>query len=132
MTLAEFVDVYLQRHERHVRARTISTLRDRLRHAIATFGDVPLRELERMPDEIAAWQAKLPARAGTGSRPRFAKCWRRRSGGSASRQPGQTRRPEPEATRAAVRAFTRAEIDAIAAELSPRYRPLPRSAPPPA
>lgn len=48
------------------RARTIATLRDRLRHAVAAFGEVPLRDLERMTNEIAGWQAQLPPRAGHG------------------------------------------------------------------
>src|SRR5262245_41177357 len=62
LTLAEFVEVYLERHAASVRPRTISTLRDRLAHALRAFGGVPLRELERMTDEIAAWQAQLPPR----------------------------------------------------------------------
>jgi hypothetical protein len=66
LTLAEVVELYLERHVVGVRRRTIDTLRDRLRHAIAAFGDEPLRALERMADEIAGWQAKLPVRARHG------------------------------------------------------------------
>src|SRR5215218_5215668 len=66
LTLAEFVPLFLERHAVGVRARTITTLRDRLNHAIRAFGDIPLRELEYMTDEIAAWQAQLPDRAGHG------------------------------------------------------------------
>jgi hypothetical protein len=40
LTLAEFTDVYLERHAAGVRVRTISTLRERLRRAVAAFGDV--------------------------------------------------------------------------------------------
>jgi hypothetical protein len=43
LTLAEFIEIYLQRHAASVRPRTISTLRERLRHAARAFGDVPCR-----------------------------------------------------------------------------------------
>jgi Phage integrase, N-terminal SAM-like domain len=66
LTLAELVEVYLERHAATVRPATIATLRKRLRHAVAAFGGVPLADLERMSDEIAGWQAKLPERAGHG------------------------------------------------------------------
>jgi hypothetical protein len=66
VTLAEFVPLFLERHAVGVRERTITTLRDRLNHATSAFGDVPLRELEHMTDELAAWQAQLPERAGHG------------------------------------------------------------------
>jgi hypothetical protein len=45
-----------------VRPRTIETLRERLRHALAAFGDAPLTDLERMSGEIASWRARLPKR----------------------------------------------------------------------
>ena len=82
LTLSELVDLYLERHAPSVRPRTISTLRDRLGHATRAFGDVPLRELERMSNEIAGWQAQLPPRAGHGSRKRYAKCSTLPCGGS--------------------------------------------------
>jgi integrase len=126
LTLAEFIEIYLERHAASVRPRTISTLRDRLRHAVRAFGDVPLQELERMTDDIAGWEAQLPPRAGHG----IAQALRQVLGAAArwghlSRNPcveaGGRRRPAPRA----VRAFSREEIAAIAAELSPRYAPLP-------
>jgi integrase len=109
-----------------VRARTIATLRDRLRHAVATFGDVPLRDLERMAGEIAAWQAQLPPRAGHGIAQALRQVldaalrWeylRRNPAKIAGRNP----KPPPRA----VRAFTLVEVEAIAAELAPIYRQLP-------
>jgi len=63
LTLAEFVPLYLERHAATVRPRTIVTLKERLPHAIRAFGSVPLRELERMSGEIAAWQAGLSDRS---------------------------------------------------------------------
>src|SRR5512138_640916 len=40
LTLAELIELYLDRHAASVRPRTISTLRERLRHAVVAFGDV--------------------------------------------------------------------------------------------
>jgi integrase len=78
-TFGEFVPVYLDRHAATVRPRTVETLRKRLGHrrkledgetcrcATCAFGDVPLRDLERMSGEIASWQAKLPKRSRYGT-----------------------------------------------------------------
>jgi hypothetical protein len=52
-TLAAFVPIFLERHV--AGERTIATLRERLQHAVRAFGGVPLRELETMTAEIAAW-----------------------------------------------------------------------------
>src|SRR4051794_14495228 len=52
LTLAGLVEVYLERHAASVRPRTVATLRERLAHAVRAFGDVPLRDLERMAGEI--------------------------------------------------------------------------------
>lgn len=126
LTLAELVELYLERHAAGVRPRTIATLRDRLRHAIAAFGDVPLRDLERMTNEIAGWQAQLPPRAGHGIAQALRQVldaavrWERMSRNPA-KLAGRNRKPPPRP----VRAFSLAEVDAIAAELSPIYAPLP-------
>jgi integrase len=126
LTLAELVELYLERHAAAVRPRTIATLRDRLRHAVAAFGDEPLRDLERMADEIAGWQANLPPRAGHG----IAQALRQvldaavrwgHMGVNPAKLAGANPKPPPRP----VRAYTRAELDAIAAELHPRWRPLP-------
>jgi integrase len=126
ITLAEFVPVFLERHAVGVRPRTIDALHRRLGIAIQAFGDVPLHDLERMTGEIAAWQTKLPERS------RFAiVAALRQALGAAQRWgyittnpavlAGRNRQPSPRA----VRAFTREELDAIAAELAPEFRPLP-------
>ncbi len=62
LTLGEFIPLYLERHGATVRLRTIHTLAERLRHADAAFGSVPLRELERMSGDLAAWRAQQPER----------------------------------------------------------------------
>ena len=54
LTLAELVELFLERHAAVVRARTVATLRERLRHAVAAFGDVHLEELERMASSSPA------------------------------------------------------------------------------
>ena len=126
LTLAEFIPLYLERHAASVRPRTIITLRERLPHAIRAFGSTPLRDLERMSGELASWQARLPDRSRYGIVQALRQAleaavrW-----GYVSRNPaklaGRNRQPAPRS----VRAFTRAELDAIAAELSPMYAPLP-------
>lgn len=125
LTLTAFVELYLDRHAANVRTRTIATLRERLRHATAAFGDVPLRELERMTGDIAAWRARQPA----GVRYARTAALRQALGaairwGHMTANPavlaGQNRQPSPRT----VRAFTRAELDTIAAELAPAYAPL--------
>jgi integrase len=126
LTLTELVDLYLERHAASVRARTIATLRERLAHATAAFGDVPVRDLERMAGEIAAWQARLPARSRYG----IVQALRQTLGAGArwgligsnpALTAGHNRQPAPRA----VRTFTREEVDAIACELHPAYAPLP-------
>ena len=126
LTLGEFVPLYLDRHAASVRLRTIATLRDRLRHPLRAFGDVPLRELERMTDEIAGWQSKLPPRAGHGIVQSLRQVldaavrWEYMSRNPA-KLAGRNRKPPPRP----VRAFTLAEVDALGLELSPMYAPLP-------
>ena len=123
-TLAEFVPVYLARHQG--RQRTIATLRERLRHATATFGDVPLRELEALTDEIAGWQATLPERSRYGivqalrQTLEAAVRWQHMNRNPA-KLAGRNSQPTPRA----VRVFSPAELNTIASELSEIYRPLP-------
>ncbi len=126
LTLGEFVPLYLERHAASVRPRTIQTLRERLQHAERAFGDVPLRNLERMTGEVASWQAKLPERSRYGivqalrQMLEAAVRW-----GYMSRNPGKLAGPNRQPGPRPVRAFTREEVEAIAAELSPMYRALP-------
>jgi hypothetical protein len=109
-----------------VRPATIATLRKRLRHAVAAFGDVPLADLERMSDEVAGWQAKLPERAGHGIAQAFRQVldaavrWERMT-----RNPGKLAGPNRRPAPRGVRPFARHELEAIAVELSPMYQPIP-------
>lgn len=138
LTLAELVDLYLERHAASVRARTIITLRERLRHArelkdgeecrcaTCAFGDVPLRDLERMSGEIAAWRARLPERSAHGVTQALrqtleAACrW-----GYMARNPAKLAGPNRQPPPRAIRVYTDTEIESISAELSARYRALP-------
>jgi integrase len=126
LTLAEFVPIYLERHAAGVRPRTIEALRWRLGVAMKAFGIVPLHELERMSGEVASWRATLPERS------RFAITAALRqalgaavSWGYISQNPAKQAGRNPQPSPRPVRPFTVAELDAIAAELSLRYRPLP-------
>jgi integrase len=126
LTLSELVELYLDRHAAVVRPRTISTLRERLVHATRAYGDVPLRELERMAGELATWQATLPERSRYG----IVQALRQTLAAAVrwdymSRNPAKLAGRNPEPSPRSIRAYTLAELDALAAELSPQYRPLP-------
>lgn len=109
-----------------VRPRTIATLRERLRHATRAFGNVPLRDLERMGGEIASWRATLPERSRYGSTSALrqtldAACrW-----GHMQSNPAKGAGRNPKTPPRAIRAFAPNEIEAIAADLSPAFRSLP-------
>jgi integrase len=126
LKLAELVELYLERHAATVRPRTIATLRERLVHATRAFGDVPLRDLERMSGELASWSALLPERSRYGivqalrQTLEAAVRWGYMQGNPA-KLAGRNRQPAPRP----VRVFTPTELEAIAAEISAMYAPLP-------
>jgi integrase len=139
LTLDEFVPVYLKRHAgTGKRRRTIETLHKRLTHrrrledgetcrcATCAFGDVPLRELERMSGELADWQAALPERSRYGvvqalrQALQAAVRW-----GYMDDNPAKLAGSNPQPPPRPIRVYSLAELEAIAAELDPRYRPLP-------
>ncbi len=118
--------LYLERHAAWVRPKTIDALRWRLAVATAAFGDVPLSDLERMSGEVASWRATLPER----SRYAITAALRQALGAAVrwrymSANPAKDAGANPQPAPRPVRAFTPAEVEAIAAELSPRYAPLP-------
>lgn len=147
LTLREFVPIFLELHAVGVRTRTVTTLRDRLgyptdrdddtpenrrgreRNAIRAFGDVSLRDLERMVDEIAAWQAGLPAR----SRHRIVQALRQCLDAAVRWEhmddnPAKLMGSDPKTPRRVIRPFADDELSAIADELAATYRPLPEFA----
>ena len=125
LTLSELVDVFLTRHEVNVRPRTIKVLRERLAYATTAYGDVPLRDLERMGGDLAAWQTRLPPR----SRYAIMNALRQALGaaerwGHIGRNPaklaGRNRNHHPHSSRVHP-----GRDRQVAAELSAIYRPLP-------
>jgi integrase len=126
LTLSEFVPLYLERHGAGVRRRTVENLRWRLGVATRAFGGVPLRDLERMSGEIASWRAKLPERSRFG----ITAALRQALGAAVAwgycavnpaKQAGRNPQPSPRP----IRAYSAEEVEAISAELSPMYQPLP-------
>lgn len=147
VTLREFAPIFLARHGATVRKRTVDTLRDRLglpndrdgetpdqrrgreRNAIKAFGDVPLRDLERMADEIAGWQATLPPRSRHGLVQALSQCLQAaKRWDYMAANPVKLAGPNPKTPRRTIRPYERDELGAIAAELAPAYRPLPKFA----
>jgi hypothetical protein len=135
LTLAEFVELYLERHAVGVRPRTIATLRERLGTRCAR--SATCRCASWSDDRRARGVAGAAARArrATGSRRRCARRSTPRCAGDMSRNPAKDAGRNPKPSPRAVRAFTRAEVDAIALELSrstrrcrrsPRRRPAAR------
>ena len=126
LTLTELVELYLERHAASVRKRTIMELRKRLRYAVSAFGDVPLRDLERMSGEIASWRARLPERSRYGVTQALRQTleaavrW-----GYMNRNPAKLAGRNPQPPPRPVRVYSTEEIEAISAELRPAYRPLP-------
>lgn len=126
MTLGEFVPVFLERHGTTVRPRTKATLTERLRSATADYKDVPLRDLERMVDELAGWAAKQPAGVRHHRVAALSQCLNTavRWGHMASNPvPAIGRNPKP--PKGEIRAFTLQEIKTISEELPAAYRAIP-------
>ncbi len=120
MTLAELVERYLLAHAVGREESTIETLRQRLAHAIDAFGDRPLRDLERMAAQIAAWRASLPA----GSRYGIVQALRQTLEAAVrwdlmTRNPAKLAGSNPQPKRPEIEPFTRAEVDRLAVELGP-------------
>jgi integrase len=126
LCLSELVELYLQRHAAGVRPRTIETLRERLVHAERAFGDIRLRDLQHMSGDIASWQARLPERSRYGVVQALRQClsaavrWGLMQSNPATAA-GRNRQPSPRT----IRTYTRTELQAIGAEMSPMYATLP-------
>jgi hypothetical protein len=119
ITLAGLVDEYLAQHV--AEQNTLATLSARLKHATKAFGDLPLERL--MVAEIAAWRKRLPE----GSAWHILKALRQAlhygvAVGLLDENPAsKVKNPEPK--RKEAQAFgSWAEVEAVAAELSPALR----------
>jgi integrase len=122
VTVEDAVDRYLAAHE--VDPATTDKLRAQLRHATAAFGDRELRTLR--PDELAAWRRRL----SEGSRSDVFRALRQvleqaaRWGWIENNPAQHIRNPKPK--RPEFEPFTSwEELDAIAAELDPRFAAIP-------
>jgi integrase len=122
LTVAELVDACLAQHD--VERVTIEKLRWLLGKAVAVFGERPVRELRS--EEIAAWRISLSLGyrfdATQALRQVLARAvvW-----GMTHANPAKLGVDNPSPRRREQRPFESwDELDAVAARLSPRYRPM--------
>lgn len=125
-TLREFVeDIYVPRHSKLRQPNTIRAYRERLARPLDVYGDVPLRELERMADELAGFRTTLPARfAHDVMRALRQTCSAAVRWGYMDANPATAAGENPQPPPRAVRAFTFAELDALEAELGSADGPI--------
>jgi hypothetical protein len=118
LTLSDVVEVFLERHAIVAKPRTITELRWRLKQSEATFGDVPLIELEGMADEIAGFAVALPERLRY---PIMAALRQALEAGVRygylTRNPATLAGPNPMPAPREIRVYTATELNAITAEL---------------
>jgi integrase len=120
LTLSDVVEVFLERHAIVAKPRTITELRWRLKQSEATFGDVPLIELEGMADEIAGFAVALllPERLRY---PIMAALRQALEAGVRygylTRNPATLAVPNPMPAPRETRVYTATELNAITAEL---------------
>jgi integrase len=126
LTFDTFCDVFLERHGATVAPATKRTLEERLAPAREQFGTWTLRELEGAADDVGSWRTSLRST----SRYRLTSALRQTLAAAVrwryiTRNPAVDagRNPQPR-TEEELHPFTRAEVDAIAAELGPLYGAL--------
>jgi integrase len=124
-TVAVLIDNFLAAHQ--VDQATTDKLRQQLKHATSAFGDRPIDRLT--PYELDAWRAGLPAR----SRHHYFRAFRQVLGQAVTwrlleRNPSdgiKNRRAVLDEDREIQPFGDWDEVEAIAAELHPRYRAVP-------
>lgn len=124
-TFSAFVDRYLIAHAVGREPSTLRALKERLRYATKTFGDVTLRDLERRASEIAKWTSTLPA----GSRYGIVQAFRQAVAtairwGLMGLNPVKAAGANPQPPPPEVRPLTIGDVDKIATELGPRFGPM--------
>ena len=122
LTVAELVDAYLAQHD--VDPVTIEKQRWLLGKAVAVFGDRPVGELRSQ--EIAAWRIALsPGYRFDATQALRQVLARALLWGMIDVNPAKRGVDNPQPRRREQRPFESwAELDAIAANLAPRYRPM--------
>jgi integrase len=121
LMLSEFVDVFLERHEKIATVKTIKTIRARLKRPLDAFGKVPLSEIEGMTDELAAFAVGLPDRYRYSVVSALRQCLE--AGvryGYLTRNPAKLSGPNPQPAPRPIRVYTVAELDALGKELGVR------------
>jgi integrase len=126
LTLREFVEgVYVPRHSKLRRQSTIDAYRERLARPLDTYGDVPLRELERMADELAEFRTTLPERfAHDVTRALRQTCAAAVRWGYMSVNLAVAAGENPQPSPREVRAYSLAELAALEAELGAAHGPI--------
>ena len=122
LTLAELVEMYLAQHD--VEQVTIEKLRWLLGKAVAAFGARPISELRS--EELAAWRIELsPGHRFDATQALRQVLARAVVWGMIDVNPAKLGVDNPSPRRREQRPFESwAELDAVAAHLSPRYRPM--------
>jgi integrase len=122
LTLAELVEAYLAQHD--VDQVTIEKLRWLLGKAVAVFGERPVGQLRS--DEIAAWRIALaPGYRFDATQALRQVLARAVVWGMIEANPAKLGVDNPSPRRREQRPFESwADLDAVAAKLSPRYRPM--------
>jgi integrase len=122
LTLADLVEAYLAQHD--VEPVTIEKLRWLLGKAVAVFGERPVGELRS--EEIAAWRIALsPGYRFDATQALRQVLARAMVWGMLDVNPAKLGVDNPSPRRREQRPFESwAELDAVAANLSPRYRPM--------
>jgi integrase len=122
LTVAELAEAYLAQHD--VEPVTIETLRWLLGKAVAAFGERPVGELR--PEEIAAWRIALsPGYRFDATQALRQVLARAVVWGMIDANPAKLGVDNPSPRRREQRPFDSwAELDAVAAQLAPRYRPM--------
>jgi integrase len=126
LTLADLLDLYVERHEGMRSPRTVQSYRERMKRPLAAYGETKLADLEVMALDLAHWRTTLPPRYA----PKVMGMLRQVLAAGVrwrllATNPAVDAGPNPEADLTPVRVYTISELDAIAAELSDAYRALP-------
>lgn len=128
-TLGERVDEFTAQHV--AEDATIASLKFRLRYALegpkldgaAGWRDVNLDRLN--PTEIGAWRKALPARSAFGIHKALRQVLHYAVRAKLIDENPASLVPNPEPKRTEVQTLTLAELDLVACELSPAFRPIP-------
>lgn len=128
-TLGELVEEFVGQHS--AEDSTLASLRKRPRYALegprldgqGGWRDVRLDRIQ--PHEIGAWRKRLPARSAHGIHKALRQALHYAVRAKLLDENPAALVANPEPKRAEVPTFSLAELDAVAAELDPRYRALP-------